>query len=65
MADLRDAASTDDYWVFAPYNFEFRGANNVPARFQAQAQWEGHHNTGTGYCARSRYSMARRYVYMA
>ena len=53
MADLRDAASTEDYRVFAPYNFEFRGANNVPARFCAQAQWEGHHNAGTGYYARS------------
>ena len=53
MADLRDAASTEDYWVFTPYNFEFRGANDVPARFRAQAQWEGHHNTGTGYYARS------------
>ena len=52
MADLRDAASTDNYWVFAPYNLEFRGANNIPARFQAQAQWEGHH-AGTGYYARS------------
>ena len=53
MADLRDAASTDDYWVFVPYNLEFRGANNVPARFRAQAQWEGHHNAETGYYDRS------------
>ena len=55
MADLRDAASTDDYWIFAPYNLKFREANNVPARFHAQAQWEGHHNAGTGYYARSTY----------
>ena len=40
MVDLRDAASTEDYWIFAPYNLEFRGANDVPARFRAQAQWE-------------------------
>ena len=53
MVDLRDAASTDDYWVFAPYNLEFRGANDIPVRFRAQAQWEGHHNAGTGYYARS------------
>ena len=53
MADLRDAASTDDYWVFTPNNLEFRGANDVPARFRAQAQWEGHHNAGTGYYTRS------------
>ena len=53
MADIRDTASTDDYWVFAPYNLEFREANDVPARFQAQAQWEGHHNAETGYYARS------------
>ena len=52
MANLRDAASTEDYWVFAPYNFEFRGANDIPARFCAQAQWEGHHNAETGYYAR-------------
>ena len=56
MADLRDAASTEDYWIFTPYNLEFRGANDVPARFQAQAQWEGHHSTGTGYYARSTHS---------
>ena len=56
MADLRDAASTEDYWVFAPYNLEFRGANDVPARFRAQAQWEGHHSAGTGYYARSTHS---------
>ena len=53
MADHRNAASTEDYWIFAPYNFEFRGANDVPARFRAQAQWEGHHNAGTGYYTRS------------
>ena len=53
MADHRDAASTEDYWVFTPYNIEFRGANNVPERFRAQAQWEGHHSAGTGYYARS------------
>ena len=53
MADLRDAASTEDYWIFTPYNLEFRGANDVPARFRAQAQWEGHHSAGTGYYARS------------
>ena len=53
MADHRDAASTEDYWVFTPYNLEFRGANDVPARFRAQAQWEGHHSAGTGYYARS------------
>ena len=52
MADHRDAASTDDYWVFTPYNLDFQGANDVPARFPAQAQWEGHHNAGTGYYAR-------------
>ena len=33
MVDLRDAASTDDYWVFAPYNLEFRAANDVHTRF--------------------------------
>ena len=38
MADHRDAASTEDYWVFTPYNLEFRGANDVPERFRAQAQ---------------------------
>ena len=53
MADHRDAASTEDYWVFTPYNLEFRGANDVPERFRAQAQWEGHHSAGTGYYARS------------
>ena len=53
MADHRDAASTEVYWVFTPYNLEFRGANDVPARFRAQAQWEGHHSAGTGYYARS------------
>ena len=53
MVDLRDAASIDDYWVFTPYNLKFWGANDVPARFCAQAQWEGHHNTGTGYYTRS------------
>ena len=34
MADLRDAASTDDYWVFAPYNFDFRGANTYLQGFK-------------------------------
>ena len=34
MADHRDAASTEDYWVFTPYNLEFRGANDIPARFE-------------------------------
>ena len=53
MADLRDTASTDDHWVFTPYNLNFWGANNVPARFRAQAQWEGHHNARTSYYARS------------
>ena len=53
MVDHRDAASTDDYWVLTPYNLKFRGANDVPARFRAQAQWKGHHNAGTGYYARS------------
>ena len=53
MANHRDAASTEDYWVFTPYNLEFRGANDVPTRFRAQAQWEGHHSAGTGYYARS------------
>ena len=56
MADHRDAASTEDYWVFRPYNLEFRGANEVPARFRAQAQWEGHHSAGTGYYTRSTHS---------
>ena len=53
MGDHRDAASTNNYWVFTPYNLDFWGANNVPARFRTQAQWEGHHNAGTGYYARS------------
>ena len=53
MADPRDTASTEDYWIFTPYNLEFRGANDVSARFRAQAQWKGHHNAGTGYYARS------------
>ena len=53
MADHREAASTEDYWVFTPYNIEFRGANDVPERFLARAQWEGHHSAGTGYYARS------------
>ena len=53
MADHRDAASTEDYWVFTPYNLELRGTNDVPERFRAQAQWEGHHSAGTGYYARS------------
>ena len=53
MANLREAASTDDYWVFTPYNLDFRRANDVPARFCTQAQWEGHHNAGTGNYARS------------
>ena len=58
MADHRDTASTEDYWVFRPYNLKFRGANNVPARFRAQAQWEGHHSAGTGYYARSTHGNA-------
>ena len=53
MADYRDAASTEDYWTFVPYNLALRGTNDVPERFRAQAQWEGHHNAGTGYYARS------------
>ena len=53
MADHRDAASTEDYWIFAPYNLTFRGTNDVPERFQAQAQWEGHDSAGIGYYARS------------
>ena len=53
MADHRDAASTEDYWTFTPYNLTFRGTNDVPERFRAQAQWEGHHSAGTGYYARS------------
>ena len=53
MVDHRDATSTEDYWVFTPYNLEFRGANDVPARFRARAQWEGHHSAGTGYYTRS------------
>ena len=53
MADYRDAASTEDYWTFVPYNLAFRGTNDVPERFRAQAQWEGHHSAGTGYYARS------------
>ena len=51
--DLWDAVFTDNYWVITPYNLEFQGANDIPARFQAQTQWEGHHNTETGYYARS------------
>ena len=53
MVDHRDAASINNYWVFTPYNLDFQGANNVPASFRAQAQWEGHHNAGTGYYSRS------------
>ena len=52
MADDRDA-STGDYWVFRPYNVEFRGAQDVPERFLTSAVWEGHHSAGTDYYARS------------
>ena len=51
VAAKREAAAIKDYWVFKPYTIKQWGPNNIPQRFLANAQGEGHHNPERGYDA--------------
>ena len=54
-----ESTNTGQAWLFEPYTLEFRGRNDVPARFLRGALWEDHQGTlgncrGTlGYYAHS------------